>query len=233
MSDTNVKQTVEEQMAKLESSSDEMIPASEVKKLMGSVRALFEGDFNSADVELYGELGELAHYINDAKKQLRDFNPQGVADKSIPDASQQLDAIVSQTEQATSRIMDACEGLQGLHERIKDRLIAHEPPLDEDVLAGVDDAMLEGQTNITQIFESCNFQDLTGQRIMKIVNLLQDIERQVLRMIVIFGLKDKGDNMDESTKRTLEEEAQLLEGPQLPGNSLEQDDIDDILNALL
>lgn len=230
------KQAIQNQIDELESSTEEQVPMSQVKELLKSVKNLFEGNFDGedvGDVELYGELGDLARYINQARKELRDFAPHDLADKDIPDASDQLDAIVTQTEQATGKIMDSCEQLEALNERIRERLISHEPPIDPDILASIDDAVLEGQTHITNIFESCNFQDLTGQRIIKIVKTLREIERQVLRMVVIFGLSKKGGCMDEGTRKTLEEEVELLEGPQLPGNSLEQDDIDDILSKLL
>ena len=218
-------------MAELESSGKDMVPMSEVKELLKAVRDLFEGKFEGEDVKLYGELGELAKFINAARKDLRDFQPHTLADKDIPDASNQLDAIVSQTEGATKKIMDCLDQMQTNQQRIIDRLISHEPPLNEDILAGVDDAMSESESLITQIYEACTFQDLTGQRIMKIVKTLKEIERQVLRMVVLFGMNNK--NVDEETRKSLEHEVDLLEGPQLPGNSLEQDDIDDILNKLL
>ena len=220
-----------QRISELEASGEDFVPMSQVKDIMGAVKSMFEGNFEGQDLELFGELGDLAKYINEARKELRQFQPKNIADKDIPDASDQLDAIVAQTEQATGGIMDSCEQLQGIHQRVKDRLISHEPPLDEDVLVGVDDAMIEAENHITRIYESCNFQDLTGQRIMKIVNTLREIERQVLRMVVVFGMQNH--ELDEDERKGFEEDVNLLEGPQLPGNSLEQDDIDDILNKLL
>lgn len=225
------KLTVEQQMAALESTNETMVPIEQVRELIKMVKDLFEGRFEGEDVKLYGELGDLAKFINVARKELRDFQPHVLSDKDIPDASDQLDAIVQQTEKATGSIMDSCEQLEGINARIIDKLISQDPPLDEDVLAGVDDAMVEAQNHVTNIFESCNFQDLTGQRIMRIVKTLKEVERQVLRMVVVFGLQN--DNVDDADREKLQIEADILEGPQLPGNSLEQDDIDDILNKLL
>lgn len=223
--------SLQQQMQDLESTTSETVPVEQVRELIKGVRDLFEGRFDVDDIKLYGELGELAKFINTARKELREFQPNVLTEHEIPDASDQLDAIVKQTEKATGSIMDSCEQLETINQRIIDKLISHEPPLNEDVLASIDDAMMEGQTHVTNIFESCNFQDLTGQRIMKIVKTLREVERQVLRMVVVFGLQNK--TVDEDTRQKLESEADLLEGPQLPGNSLEQDDIDDILNKLL
>lgn len=226
-----IKPDIEKQIASIESQTEGSVPVEQVHSLIKAVKDLFEGRFEGEDVKLYGELGELAKFINEARKELRDFQPHLLADHEIPDASDQLDAIVQQTEKATGSIMDSCEQLEGLNQRVIDKLISHNPPLDEDVLAGVDDALTESQNHITNIFESCNFQDLTGQRIMRIVKTLREVERQVLRMVVVFGLQNK--SVEEDVRKKLEDEAELLQGPQLPGNSLEQDDIDDILNKLL
>jgi chemotaxis regulatin CheY-phosphate phosphatase CheZ len=65
------------------------------------------------------------------------------------------------------------------------------------------------------------------------VKALQEIERQVLRMVVVFGLVENQSKLDEATKQELTEDAALLQGPQLAGQGLEQDDIDAILAKLL
>lgn len=224
--------TIAEQLSALESSNDAMVPIEDVRKLVQSVKSLFEGDFKAPDLELYGEIGDLARFINETRKDLGDFNPAGIADKEIPEASDQLDAIIKTTEQATGKIMDACERLEESHKWLKDKLQNANPPIPADTWMGVEDAINESQVNITNIYESCNFQDLTGQRIQKIVDALREVERHVLRMVMVFGLQHK-DVADEKRKE-IEEEAQLLNGPALPGASaLDQDDIDDILDALL
>jgi chemotaxis protein CheZ len=228
------KKIVQDQISMLEGSNEEYVPMEQVRELIKAVKSLFEGDFSGVDLELYGELGELARYINNAKKELQEFQPNSLSEEKLPDASDQLAAIVSTTEDATRKIMDACDDINSTHERVRDRLISMEPPLDPDALASIEDALMEAQTSSIQIYEACTFQDLTGQRIQKIVETLKEVERQVLRMVIIFGLNnEKSKAIDEDKKKELQNDADLLNGPQLPGQSLEQDDIDDILNQLL
>lgn len=228
------KKLVQEHINKLEGTSEDYVPMEQVRELIASIKALFEGDFSKVDLELYGELGELARYINNAKKELQEFQPNSLSEEKLPDASDQLAAIVTTTEEATKKIMDSCDDINSTHERVRDRLLSIEPPLDPDVLASIEDSLMEAQTSSMQIYEACTFQDLTGQRIQKIVETLKEVERQVLRMIIIFGLNnDNNKELDEDKKKELQSDAELLNGPQLPGNSLEQDDIDDILNQLL
>ncbi|MEC9291484.1 MAG: protein phosphatase CheZ [Pseudomonadota bacterium] len=218
MSD-KTKENIKNKLDALEASDAEMVPMSQVRELTEAVRGLFKGEVDELDTEIFGELAELARFINEAKKE-QSFQPEELAEKGIPDASDQLDAIVATTEKATTEIMDACEAMQADLKKLKD--------------SGADEASVANmEAQITAIFEACNFQDLTGQRIQKIVKTLKQVEQHILRMVVVFGMQKKADNLSAEQKEFLQEEAELLNGPQLPGNSLEQDDIDDILDTLL
>ncbi len=213
----------------------DMIPAEQVRELVAAVKEMFgqEGDKPNTTEKLYHELGELAKFINNAKKELHEVKGSSIAEEHLPNAANQLDAIVNMTEQATGRIMDECDRLTMFHNDLRERLIAMDPPLDPDGLAGVEDAINQAATSITHIFEACNFQDITGQRVQKVVRALQEIERQVLRMVVVFGLLENKDKLDAETAAELQEDAALLNGPQLSGQGLDQDEIDSILSKLL
>ncbi|PIZ31073.1 MAG: hypothetical protein COY40_02975 [Alphaproteobacteria bacterium CG_4_10_14_0_8_um_filter_53_9] len=227
--------TLEQRIAALEveTGKSETIPAKDVADFVSAVKSMF-GRGDKLDGNLFHEIGELAKFINNAKKELQEVQGTNLAEKEIPQASNQLDAIVQMTEQATGRIMDECEGLNTNLETMRDVLLSMDPPLDPDALAGIDGAMTEAAAGVTRVFEACNFQDITGQRIQKVVKALHEIERQVLRMVVVFGLAAKEDTLDDTTKAELAEDRHLLEGPSLPGQGgLEQDDIDDILAKLL
>ena len=52
-------------------------------------------------------------------------------------------------------------------------------------------------------------------------------------MVIVFGLRNKGEGLDETEREALENEAALLNGPQNEGQGLDQDDVDDILAKLL
>ena len=83
------------------------------------------------------------------------------------------------------------------------------------------------QERVLQIYEACNFQDLTGQRITKVVNVLRFIEDRVNRMMEIWGGMEAFASIesDESLRRV--GDAALLNGPALPNaDQATQDDID-------
>jgi chemotaxis protein CheZ len=227
--------TLEQRIAALEASmkadAGDTVPAEQVRELVEAVRTMFgKRESNTA---LFQEIGELAKFINNAKKELEEVQKSQIADKEIPQASNQLDAIIQMTEQATGKIMDECDRLSMFHNDVREQLLNMDPPLDPNALAGIEDAFIQAATSVTHINEACGFQDITGQRIQKVVRALQEIERQVLRMVVVFGLMQNEETLDEETKAELKEDADLLNGPQLTGQGLEQDDIDAILAKLL
>ncbi len=82
------------------------------------------------------------------------------------------------------------------------------------------------------IFEACSFQDLTGQRISKVVETLEHIEARVSRFAAAIGAKDdpKG-NTKEEEKRKKRKEDLLLNGPAKTGEGVSQDDVDALLNS--
>ena len=226
-----------QQLTALEQNTSDMVPRAQVDELIKSVKNMFGDNFpppqsGTDGKKMYRDLGDLALFINNAKKELMTINAGQIAGQEIPEASNQLDSIIRMTEQATSIIMDQCERVNMIFETIRERMLAADPPIEPDAIAGVEDALVDAATSITRIYEACNFQDITGQRIQKVLIALQEIERQVLRMVVVFGLSHKTD-LDDNTKRELEEDADLLNGPAMPGQGLDQDEIDDILNTLL
>lgn len=80
---------------------------------------------------------------------------------------------------------------------------------------------------MTNIYEACNFQDLTGQRISKVVKALRHIESHIDRMILVFGEQLASHTVGMSDQDATSESA-LMNGPQLPDKANKQDDIDAI-----
>jgi chemotaxis protein CheZ len=84
------------------------------------------------------------------------------------------------------------------------------------------------QDHVIKIFESCNFQDLTGQRITKVVSTLKFIETHIIRMMEIWGGIDAFKDYAPTARSERDGDAKLLNGPKLdddPGHA-SQDDID-------
>jgi chemotaxis protein CheZ len=79
------------------------------------------------------------------------------------------------------------------------------------------------------IFEACSFQDITGQRIAKVVETLQHIEERVSRFADVMQAKDIDGFLNESEReRAARREKFLLHGPQLAGGGVDQAKVDEM-----
>ena len=176
------------------------------------VRAMLDtttGDISANDLKLYREIESLADYIHAAKAEIAALRPGEIKNEFIASATDELDAIVGATEAATNEIMDSAEHLESLT-----------PMMDAQVA--------ERLTEITtRIFEACTFQDITGQRITKVVKMLKEIESRVESLVKAFGAEE-GEAAPKQAKGVVTDE-DLLNGPQLPSTAADQAEIDRLL----
>jgi chemotaxis protein CheZ len=122
-----------------------------------------------------GEVARLTGQLNlivGAIKGERDGGkPNGRADDN-PAASRlehELKAVVSGTEQATQKILAAAEAIDSTANTLSAALGGK---LEQDLAQDIRDFAL-------QIFEACNFQDLIGQRVGKILTALKFVEDHI------------------------------------------------------
>ncbi len=186
-----------------------------VEGIMESLRK----ELSEADRKVFVELESLSGFIVATKRDIAALRPDEVKDDFLPAASDELDAIVAATADATHKIMDSAEMIEGVA-----------ATADQETAAILTDAA-------TQIFEACGFQDITGQRITKVVNALKDIEARVDSLINAFGdeiaeVKAREPAMPKKTGANGKgvDDAALLNGPQLEGEANSQDEIDKLFD---
>ncbi len=185
-----------------------------VDQIADVVRAMLDtmtGDIGAGDLRLYREIESLADYIHSAKAEIAALRPGEIKDEFIASATDELDAIVGATEAATNEIMDAAERLEAL-------------------TTMMDDQVAERLTDVTtRIFEACTFQDITGQRITKVVKVLKEIEGRVDALISAFGAGTSGADGGKGSAPAPVTDEDLLNGPQLPTAAADQAEIDRLL----
>lgn len=170
--------------------------------------------FASMDTAIYRELCEIAQYIASTKGEIRALQANELKNSHIPSAGHELDAIVKSTENATNTIMECAETLMAAD--------ASDPAAYK--------ALVDAKMMV--IFEACSFQDLTGQRIAKVVETLQRIDARVTRFVAATGAVDVLGYIDEhERKRAERKEALILHGPQLDGEGIDQTDVDSLMRA--
>jgi chemotaxis protein CheZ len=178
------------------------------EELADSMRNFFGG----LDQSIYGELSEIAEFITKARDEIRALRPNDLRRECIPSAGAELDAIVKDTETATNSIMSAAEAM----------LACGETDLEAYKLFVAEQAMA--------IFEACGFQDITGQRVTKVVNVLSEIEVRIASLASNLGVGDPVEEMDggavEETAAQRRRREQILNGPAIDGPVTSQDSID-------
>lgn len=172
---------------------------------------------NTQIMVLKTELNSLAHSINDTKTEIIKLRVNDDNDDRLGVVSNELDAVVGATERATDGILDAAEKIDLIGQTLRSyKTDPHVAGLGADLT-----------DHVMQIFENCNFQDITGQRIGKVVNTLKFVEERVDKMIAIWG-KEDFDNVKVTPTPTVpvDDDRRLLNGPQLEGRGVTQDEID-------
>jgi chemotaxis protein CheZ len=187
----------------------------EIREVVTEMLATMEGDLSEMNLKLYAEVESLARYIVTAKSEIAALRPDEIMSTHLPSATDELDAIVGSTEEATNGILQAMESLESLTPEMA-------PEIAEQVTAAV-----------TQVYEACNFQDITGQRITKVVKALKHIESKVDALVAAFGdeiakYKAAHPQADKAAEDPMSDQA-LLNGPQLADKAGKQDDIDALL----
>jgi chemotaxis protein CheZ len=168
------------------------------------------------DLKLYGEIEQLSQFIQSAKREIASVRAEQINQHDIPLATDELDAVIGAAEEATGTILDAAETLEALSNELNE----------------AQSATIQGA--VTRIYEACNFQDITGQRISKVVKTLKHIEDRVSALLSAFGDEVSKQRASQDVAPAEEtaaatDDRHLLNGPQMPDEAKKQAEIDAIL----
>lgn len=123
------------------------------------------------------EKSDAVHHAIMRTKQEIAILHAGTFSDGRPRATRELDAVANGTERATQQILDAAEVI----EEAAKSLSASVRQKQEQALAQ------DIQDHVIRIFEACNFQDLSGQRITKVLAMLEFVEDRITRTMEIWG----------------------------------------------
>lgn len=162
------------------------------------------------------ELRALAVCIEHTKAEIAALRPKEAEEDRLIAVTFELDAIVTATERATEQILEGAEKIESIGKEIQ----AHVS--DSYVARLVEDI----NDTISTMFEACNFQDITGQRITKVVKTLKYVEARINAMIEIWGPENIADVSPKIFEEHKDDDSKLLNGPQLENQGISQDEID-------
>jgi chemotaxis protein CheZ len=164
------------------------------------------------------ELDLIHDAIGRTKREIAVLHGKSFDGQEMAKVNGELGAVVGGTEQATQQILEAAESI----DQAASALSKVNSPEQQKILSE------EIQERVISIFEACNFQDLTGQRITKVMTTMRFIEQHINAMMEIWCGVDAIRAHAPPIVDTREGDARLLNGPKLDGDAghASQDDID-------
>lgn len=206
---------------------------------------------NKREVDIFHEVGRITRQLHDTMRGMG-IDGEHLADitkNDIPDAKERLQYVITMTEQAANQTLNVVEQLLPVSKDLNEqsgrlsekweRFLDKEMPYEEfkGMTAEITShfqaskgSLLQVQEGLNDILMAQGFQDITGQIINKVINLVQDVESSMVELVRISGTKSSDSKIDNKT---------VLPGPVVPGvddkagdvaNS--QDDVDDLLSSL-
>jgi chemotaxis protein CheZ len=164
------------------------------------------------------ELDLIHDAISRTKREIAVLHGKSFDGQEMAKVNGELGAVVGGTEHATQQILEAAEAI----DQAASAMSKVNSPEQQKILGE------EIQERVISIFEACNFQDLTGQRITKVMATMRFIEQHIYEMMEIWGGVDAIRAHAPPHVDTREGDARLLNGPKMEGDvgHASQDDID-------
>lgn len=219
-----------------------------------SANAILEVASLKDSIELFAEVGKLTRQLHDSLNSFQlDDRIKGLASEEIPDAKTRLLYVIEETEKAANTTMDAVETSMPLAESLNERIDKVLPDWKKLMTRQIElgefkslcndlDKLLEDASKdsskltalMTEVLMAQGYQDLTGQVIRRVIELVKEVEDSLVNMLTMFGEPEIKQSPQKTEKKTDKVEA---EGPIIDAAGRDdvvsgQDDVDDLLSSL-
>lgn len=213
----------------------------------------------ATDANMFYKVGELTRELHDALVSFQnDTRLVDMTGQDIPDAKERLNYVIEMTDKAANKTMDAVDTCLPITDKLIADLEAVKPKwqglmnrnialadfkqLCHQVDGLIEDSSLSAvslRSSLTDILMAQDFQDLTGQMIRRVIDLVQEIE---FKLVGILTLGSSSELALESEKQKQDvakyaEKDIKAEGPIMNTEERDdvvngQDDVDDLLSSL-
>ena len=188
----------------------------------------------NANIKLYGELGELARYLESAMRKVSEIgSPFASNSAQLPQAAAHLLDLNKVTEEGTLEVMRLTEIIEDNHARVAKELAVVVSALDAvdcqalaARLAKTASELAQDDKHLLDIMTALSFQDLVAQRVKKLVTIVEDVQCKLVELVVVFGLEQK--SAVPETKGKADEMLRQLEASK--STAIKQDLADELLS---
>ncbi|MEM3554059.1 MAG: protein phosphatase CheZ [Candidatus Bathyarchaeia archaeon] len=139
---------------------------------------------------LFREIGRVARKLHESLKSFREIIDPGlkeIALEHMPEAADQLEAVIGKTEEAADRTIGIVEKHLLKMDELAEHIRAIQGP--EDSVQFLRDFKDSLAGDLMEILTVQSFQDLTGQIIKRVIALVRDLESELLRLITTSSLE--------------------------------------------
>lgn len=213
---------------------------------------LFTYIYESANNPMFKEIGMLTRDLHEALKNFQiDDRFSEIATDEIPDARERLHYVIQKTEVAANKTMDAVDRCMPIADKLHESLLLIRPEWNglmngrielmhfkslchriDDLLTQVEGDSSELRGELTEILMAQDFQDLTGQIIKRVINLVNEVEKRLVEILTVFGAAQKEQKADKATVASIEPEGPILNPHGRIDAVSSQDEVDDLLSSL-
>lgn len=213
---------------------------------------LFTYVYESANNPMFKEIGMLMRDLHEALKNFQiDERFSEIATDEIPDARERLHYVIQKTEVAANKTMDAVDRCMPIADKLHESLLLIRPEWNglmngrielmhfkslchriDDLLSQVEGDSSELRGELTEILMAQDFQDLTGQIIKRVINLVNEVEKRLVEILTVFGAAQKEQKADKATVASIEPEGPILNPHERIDAVSSQDEVDDLLSSL-
>jgi chemotaxis protein CheZ len=175
----------------------------ELQELLAAARGMAEGNFHrTVNIKARGVIGELAASINQTLQNLQTLDPTVKhSRREIPKVAEHLTEIIQTTEEATNRVLEQAENLVDEQTKVEQHLSRMGEMLHLfskgtrlaailKCLEDTKDIQRRSQGRAIDIMAAMEFQDLTTQKIQKLIGLVAEVESRLLKLLVMFRIDD-------------------------------------------
>jgi chemotaxis protein CheZ len=206
--------------------------------------------------ELFAEVGKLTRQLHDSLKNFQiDPSLNSLLAEDIPDAKKRLNYVIDMTEQAANRTMDAVESCLPIADQITQQLSIIQPQwqklMQRQLQVGDFKALCHkldgffqqasGDSNklnslLTDVLMAQDYQDLTGQILRRVIELVREVEENLIGLVTAFGqsslvMMAEGKPV-KSKPKSHEAEGPIIDAAERDDVVSGQDDVDDLLSSL-
>lgn len=206
--------------------------------------------------DLVDQVGQLTRQLHDSLQDFRnDPRLPELTESEIPDARERLSYVIDMTDKAANRTMDAVEASLPITERLTDNIQKVTPGWQElmarqlelgkfkELCFQVDDFLQcsEKDANqlkdlLTEILMAQDYQDLTGQMIRRVINLVQEVEAKLVAILTVFGrlpgMEDAKPAPKSAPVADITAEGPIMNKEHRKDVVSDQDGVDDLLSSL-